>query len=119
MAVFDERRQGSHNWNMETHFPFTDQSESLERRDQLLFDLKVVVRDIEELLKSTAGQLSEKASAELKSVLGRAKELCTQLEHRAALTFRQADQVIRQHPYQTIGVAFAVGALIGVLVNRR
>jgi ElaB/YqjD/DUF883 family membrane-anchored ribosome-binding protein len=104
---------------METHFPFADQSESLQRRDQLLADLRIVVRDIEELFKSTAGQLSEKASTELKSILNRAKQLCAQLESRAALTFRQADQVIREHPYQTIGVAFAVGALIGVLVNRR
>jgi ElaB/YqjD/DUF883 family membrane-anchored ribosome-binding protein len=104
---------------METHFPFVDQNDSVERRDQLLSDLKVVVRDIEELLKSTAGQLSEKVATELDSILKRSKQLCAQLESRAALGIRQADQVIREHPYQTIGVAFAVGALIGVLVNRR
>jgi len=104
---------------METHFPFVDQSDSVERRDQLLSDLKVVVRDIEELLKSTAGQLSEKVTTELDSILNRSKQLCARLESRAALGLRQADQVIREHPYQTIGIAFAVGALIGVLANRR
>jgi ElaB/YqjD/DUF883 family membrane-anchored ribosome-binding protein len=104
---------------METHFPFADQTDSVARRDQLLADLRVVVRDIEELLRSTAGQLSEKATTELKSILGRAKQLCAQLENRTIASLRQADQVIREHPYQTMGVAFAVGALVGVLVTRK
>jgi ElaB/YqjD/DUF883 family membrane-anchored ribosome-binding protein len=104
---------------METHFPFTDHNDVLDRRDYLLSDLKVVVRDIEELMKSTAGQLSEKATEELKSILNRARELCAQLENRALMSLRQADQVVREYPYQTMGVAFAVGALIGVLVNRK
>ena len=104
---------------METHFPFTDQSESADRRHQLVSDLKVVIRDIEALTKSTAGQLTDKASTELNSILVRARELCANMEIRAADSLRQADQVIRQHPYQTMGIAFAAGALIGVLVTRR
>ena len=30
-----------------------------------------------------------------------------------------ADVVIRDHPYQSIGIAFGVGVLIGVLVARK
>ena len=32
---------------------------------------------------------------------------------------KAADKVIRDHPYQTIGIAFGVGLLIGFLARRR
>ena len=32
---------------------------------------------------------------------------------------KTADEVIRDHPYQSIGAAFAVGALVGFLWRRR
>jgi ElaB/YqjD/DUF883 family membrane-anchored ribosome-binding protein len=104
---------------METHFPFTESADVATRSAQLQADLKVVVRDIEELLKSAAGQLNEQTAGQLNAILARTKALGTQLEQRAAAGLRQADQVIREHPYQTLGIAFALGALIGVLVNRR
>jgi ElaB/YqjD/DUF883 family membrane-anchored ribosome-binding protein len=104
---------------METHFPFTDSNEAATRREQLQTDLKIVAQDIEELLKSAAGHLSEKAVADLKALLARSKVLCARLETQASVRLRQADRIVRQHPYQFIGVAFAVGALIGVLTNRR
>lgn len=104
---------------METHFPFSESTDLTTQATQLQADLKAVVRDIEELLKSAAGQLNEKSVSQLKSILERAKVLGQELEGRAAVGLRQADRVIRSHPYQSLGVAFAVGALIGVLVNRR
>jgi len=27
--------------------------------------------------------------------------------------------VIRDHPYETIGIAFGIGVLLGVLINRK
>ena len=32
---------------------------------------------------------------------------------------KATDKVIREHPYQSIGVAFGIGVLIGVLVTRK
>jgi len=32
---------------------------------------------------------------------------------------KAADRVIRDHPYQTIGIAFGLGLLIGVLARRK
>ena len=104
---------------METHFPFTESSDLSTRTAQLQSDLKVVVHDIEELLKTAAGQLNEKTAGQLGIVLERAKSLGRQLEIRTSAGLRQADQAIRQHPYQSLGIAFAAGALIGVLVHRR
>ncbi len=104
---------------METHFPFVESSDVAARTAQLQSDLKVVIRDLEELLKTAAGQLNERTAAHLASIVERAKVLTRQLEGRASASLKRADGVIRAHPYQFLGAAFAAGALIGVLVNRR
>ena len=92
----------------------------------MLHDLRTVVRDGEVLLKATADDASEKAQevrAKINSALHSAREMCHQLEHRAIDTARDAaratDQTIREYPYQSLGVAFAVGVLIGTLVARK
>ena len=36
-----------------------------------------------------------------------------------AIHAKVADKTIREHPYESVGVAFGVGLLIGVLVGRR
>ena len=40
------------------------------------------------------------------------------LEARARNGAKVTDRAIREHPYEAIGIAFGVGMLIGVLVNR-
>jgi len=61
--------------------------------DQFLDDLKVVVRDGEELLKSGVSTAKRQA-------LARA---------------RTTDEVVRTHPYQTIAIVFGIGLLFGLL----
>ena len=34
-------------------------------------------------------------------------------------TAKKTDEAIRSHPYESIGIAFGVGVLIGVLIGRR
>jgi len=41
------------------------------------------------------------------------------LEDKAAEGTRAADHAIREHPYQSIGVALGIGLLIGVLVAKK
>ena len=41
------------------------------------------------------------------------------LEEKAVAGAQATDKVIREYPYQSIGIAFGIGLLIGVLVNRR
>ena len=36
-----------------------------------------------------------------------------------AASARATDRAIREHPYESIGIAFGVGVLIGVLINRK
>ncbi len=90
--------------------------------DQLIRDLKLIVRDGQDLLKATAGDASDKARemrAKVSSAIDSAKETCERLEEKAIAGAKATDKVIREHPYQSIGVAFGVGLLIGVLVTRK
>ena len=66
---------------------------------RLASDLKAVVRDAEELMK--------------------AKATCHRLEERTVAAARATDLTIREHPYESIGIAFGVGLLVGVLVARK
>jgi len=90
--------------------------------DKLVADLKRVVRDSEELLHATTNVAGEKASElreRLSKTLETAKRTCRGLEEKAIDSAKAADKVIREHPYETIGVAFGVGLLIGVLTARK
>lgn len=90
--------------------------------DRLVTDLKAVAHDAEDLLHASAGEISEKAHearARLGLALERAKEACERLEEKAVASAKATDKVIRDHPYQSIGIAFGIGALIGVLVARK
>ena len=90
--------------------------------ERLASDLKAVVRDAEELMKATAGQAGEKISEvrkRLASALESAKATCHRLEEKTIAAAKATDQTIRDHPYESIGIAFGVGLLVGVLVARR
>jgi ElaB/YqjD/DUF883 family membrane-anchored ribosome-binding protein len=90
--------------------------------DTITTDLKTLSRDAEALMHATAGQAGEKVSelrARLSAALESAKATCHRLEEKAVAGAKVADKTIREHPYESIGVAFGVGLLIGVLVGRR
>ncbi len=95
-------------------------------RERVLADLQALTRDTEELIKATAGDVSEKAKearTRVAAALERAKASCVHMQEQTVATAKaaakKADLVIRDHPYESIGVAFGVGLLIGVLVTRR
>ena len=89
---------------------------------KLVQDFKVVVQDAEGLAKATASDLGDKARearARLSTSLESAKANFHKLEERAAGGARAADEVVRAHPYESLGVAFGVGLLVGLLVSRK
>jgi ElaB/YqjD/DUF883 family membrane-anchored ribosome-binding protein len=63
--------------------------------ETFLEDIKTVVRDGQELLKAGAGEVKQKA------IYG----------------VQQTDRAIRQSPYQTIGIVFGVGVVVGLLAS--
>jgi ElaB/YqjD/DUF883 family membrane-anchored ribosome-binding protein len=90
--------------------------------ERLLRDLQNVVRDGEELLRAGVQDLSEKGVAareKLAAALEVAKETRRRLEERAVASAKATDKLVREYPYQSLGAAFGIGLIIGVLVNRR
>lgn len=95
-------------------------------REKLATDLRIVIADAEELLRATAGQMGEKAilarerieeSLRLaKDKLGRAEEVMVDKTKAAA---RATDDYVRDHPWGAVGIAAAVGLVIGMLISRR
>lgn len=90
--------------------------------EKLLRDLKAVVHDGEELLKAGARGLSESGAAareRLASALEVAKDTQRKLQEQVVSGAKATDRVIREHPYQSVGLAFGIGVLLGILANRR
>ena len=57
-------------------------------------------------------EATERLMDDLKAVIQRAEE-------KAVERAKAADRVIRSHPYQTIGIAFGIGLLVGFLARRK
>lgn len=53
--------------------------------------------------------------AKLEKVVENAKELCDRLQNQTAAAAKATDSTIREHPYESIGIAFGLGVLVGVL----
>lgn len=90
--------------------------------EKLLHDLKAVIRDGEELLKAGARQLGERglgARERLAAALEVAKDTRRRLQERAVSSAQATDLVIREHPYESLGIAFGIGMLLGMLAIRR
>lgn len=89
--------------------------------EKLIRDVRVVVQDAEELIKATAGDLGERtreARAKLAGALVVARETCNRLEDGVVARAKAADRLIRDHPYESIGVALALGLLAGIILCR-
>ena len=63
--------------------------------ERILEDLKVIVRDGEDLLKARL----------------------TDVKERAISGIRTTDRALRTHPYHTIGIVFGIGIVVGLLCS--
>ena len=107
---------------METAFPQITDAPAEVSREKLAQDLRVLIRDAEALLKAGATEVGgkmEELKSRLQASVGRMKETCQDLEQKVVAGAKVTDKVIREHPYESIGVALGVGLLIGVLVTRK
>jgi ElaB/YqjD/DUF883 family membrane-anchored ribosome-binding protein len=57
--------------------------------------------------------------ARLEAATEKAKAVCRRLHDETLAAAKAADKAVREHPYESIGIAFGVGLLIGVLAMRR
>lgn len=95
-------------------------------KERVIKDFKAVVTDTEELLKATANQTGERiaaARARMEESLTATKKQLAELEQnvveKTKAAARATDQLVHENPWQSVGVAAAVGFLLGMLINRR
>jgi ElaB/YqjD/DUF883 family membrane-anchored ribosome-binding protein len=95
-------------------------------RERHVLDLRTLARDAEHLLEATAEDLTDKtreARKRLADVVERVKTSCNELQEQsiesARLAIEQTDHAVRAHPYQSVGIAFGVGVLVGWLLPRK
>ena len=85
-------------------------------------DVGTLAEDARALMAATADVAGDKV-AEARKRLGAAlessKELYGRVRDKAVEGVKAADETVREHPYQAIGIAFGVGALLGYLLTRR
>jgi ElaB/YqjD/DUF883 family membrane-anchored ribosome-binding protein len=99
-------------------------SEASTRR--LMEDLRAVVADAEALMTATANDASDrakdarhKASESVEKARARLEQLESELKARAKAAADEATGYVRDNPWQALGVAAAIGVVIGVLLGRR
>jgi ElaB/YqjD/DUF883 family membrane-anchored ribosome-binding protein len=95
-------------------------------KEQLIADFKVVVSDVETLLKATASESSEKfANLRIKAEesLASAKFKMLDVQDTIIEKFKYAakatDDYVQDNPWQSVGIAAAVGVIVGLLIGRR
>ena len=79
-----------------------------------------VSQEREQIMEATEHADSEQGTlrAKLEAATEKAKEVSIRLKEQTVAAAKAADEAVREHPYQAIGIAFGVGLLIGVLVAR-
>ena len=87
--------------------------------DKLAEDVTLLLQDAEALVQASGGKLSAASKAELESALERVKTRGQRIKQQALAGVRATDRVIRRYPYQSLGVVFGLGILVGVLLKRR
>ena len=95
-------------------------------REKLVDDFAAVLAEAEEMLKRAASETGDKARdlrSQVETKLLRAKLRLQEIEgeavDRAKEAARATDDYVHENPWQAIGVAAAIGLVVGLMLNRR
>jgi ElaB/YqjD/DUF883 family membrane-anchored ribosome-binding protein len=83
--------------------------------DKMMTDLRTVVTDAEDLLKATAGQTGEG----IDKVRARAEESLRAAQASLLAMGNRLHEQVRERPWTAIGVAAALGLVLGAVLSRR
>jgi ElaB/YqjD/DUF883 family membrane-anchored ribosome-binding protein len=98
---------------METYFKNLTPEEGT--AEKLLQDLNILRADTEELFRATGGKLAEKSKEKFLTAVEKVKATCHDLQDKATAT----DRSIREYPYSTVGIAFGLGLIFGIMLLSR
>jgi ElaB/YqjD/DUF883 family membrane-anchored ribosome-binding protein len=95
-------------------------------KEKFMTDIKTVLADAEDLLKqaaSTTGdraaELREKALVQLRQAKDKAADVQVVVVEKGKAAARVTDDYVHEHPWQSLGVAAAIGFAVGLLINRK
>ncbi len=95
----------------------------MDKQTQAVSDaMGTLAEDARALMAATADVAGEKvgeARKRLAAALESGQEIYGRVREKAVEGAKVADQAVHEHPYQAIGIALGVGALIGYLVGCR
>lgn len=104
----------------------TQETAAIANKEKLVADMKVVIADAEEILKSTADVAGEKMASVRARIETRLKDAKVRLEDAEAALLdktkacaRATDDFVHDQPWKAVGVAALVGLALGVLIGRR
>ena len=90
-------------------------------RDKLIDDVKVLSRDVQELLKATASVAGEKAAEvrakvqdKLAVVQDKLADAQEQVKAKGQAAIAVTDEYVRDNPWNAVGIAAGVGFLLGI-----
>ena len=87
--------------------------------EKLVDDLMLEVQGANELTGPDGSILDPRRKHEILSRLERLKQSCLRMRDHATATARATDKMLRDFPYASVGLAFGVGVLTGLLLHRR
>jgi ElaB/YqjD/DUF883 family membrane-anchored ribosome-binding protein len=102
---------------METYFKNMTVEEGT--KEKLFHDMKILLQDGQTLVVAAGGNLAQKSKEELKELAERLKVVCGRIKEQSAQCAKATDQAIRAHPYRSLMIAFGVGVVAGVLLQRK
>ncbi len=101
-------------------------TEAAVSKEKLMQDLKIVIGDAEELLRATAAQAGEKATAAREKIQDSLHQAKTKLAEAEGVVIdkgkeaaRVTDEYVHDHPWKAVGVAAGIGLIVGLLIGRR
>jgi ElaB/YqjD/DUF883 family membrane-anchored ribosome-binding protein len=102
---------------METHFEFAQPENGSPRK--IMQDVRALIQDVEGVLKEASQRWGAKSKEELDVALAKMHEARKKLEEQAKRTAESTAEVVRTHPYESMGIALVGGLFIGLLLSRR
>jgi ElaB/YqjD/DUF883 family membrane-anchored ribosome-binding protein len=94
----------------------------MKRKNTSTLDAESLVDDAHELIAATAHVAGENVLAarnRLTAAVKRGREILHDVRAGAIEKSKAADELIRENPYQAIGIAVGLGALLGLYLGRR
>jgi len=95
-------------------------------KEKLMEDLRALAADADELVKATANSSVQqiaaarvKAEDSLRAAKKRLAVAQTAIVEKGKLAAKAGDDYVRANPWRAIGIAAAVGAIVGALISRR